>query len=119
MPTSRLSQQGLPVEPQRWDKAGMQSVKGTTMKALQILTAAAGILLVANGPSLAASRTHRGLDAFASGTVNVDRSGAYYYGPVGGTRTRTPQVQYDRAPTYSTGHNLPYPDRPYGDPDRW
>jgi hypothetical protein len=93
----------------------MQSVKGTTMKILQVLTAAAGILLVASGPSLAAKRVHRGVDAYASGAASVDRSGAYYYGPIGGTRVRPGQLQY--APNY--GHNLPYPDRPYGDPDRW
>jgi hypothetical protein len=91
----------------------MQSVKGTTMKILQVLTAVAGILLVASGPSLAAKRVHRGVDAYASGAANVDRSGAYYYGPIGGARVRTPTY------SYSTGHNLPYPDRPYGDPDRW
>jgi len=28
-------------------------------------------------------------------------------------------VQYDRAPAYPTGQNLPYPDRPYGAPDSW
>ena len=97
----------------------MQSVKGMTMKTLQILTAAAGILLVASGPSLAAKRAHQGFDAYASGTVNVDRSGAYNYGPAGGARVLTPQTQTDRAPAYSTSHNLPYPDRPYGDPGRW
>jgi hypothetical protein len=87
----------------------MQSVKGTTMKIVQVLTAAAGILLVAAGPSLAAKRVHRGVDAYA-----MDRSGAYHYGPIGGVRVR-PGQQY--APNY--GHNLPYPDRPYGDPDSW
>ena len=90
------------------------------MKTLQISTAAAGILLLASGPSLAAKRVHHSVDAYASGAASVDRSGAYNYGPVGGTRVRTPgQVQFDRTPTYSSGHNLPYADRPYGDPDLW
>ena len=84
------------------------------MKMLQVLTAAAGIVLVATGSSLAAKRVHRGVDAYASGAVNVDRSGAYNYGPIGGARVR-PGQQY--APNY--GYNLPYPDRPYGDPDSW
>jgi hypothetical protein len=98
----------------------MQSVKGTTMKTFQILTAAAGILLVASGPSLAAKRVHRGVDAYASGAASPDRSGAYNFGPAGGARVRAPDpVQYDRAPVYSTGRNLPYADRPYGDPGRW
>ena len=85
------------------------------MKILQVLTAAAGILLVASGPSLAAKRAHRGVDAYASGAASLDRSGAYNYGPIGGARVRSGQAQY--SPNY--GHNLPYPDRPYGDPDSW
>ena len=114
-----MSQRELSVEPPGLDNVVTQSVKGMIMKTLQILTAAAGILLVASGPSLAASRTHRGVDAYASGAVSVDRSGAYNYGPVGGTRVRTPEWRSERAPAYSTGHNLPYPDRPYGAPDSW
>src|SRR5260221_13320889 len=116
MPTSPQSRRELCIEPLVGTMFVMQSVKGTTMKSLQILTAAAGILLVASGPSLAAKRVHRGFDAYASGTANVDRSGAYNYGPIGGARVRTPQRQFERAPVYSTGHNLPYPDRPDGDP---
>jgi hypothetical protein len=88
------------------------------MKKLYVLTATAGILLALAGPSLAAQRAPRGVDAYAS----ADRSGAYNYGPQGGQGARaqvqTPaQHQYNRAPNY--GQNLPYPDRPYGDPDRW
>src|SRR5260221_14691504 len=109
MPTSPQSRRELCIEPLVGTMFVMQSVKGTTMKTLQILTAAAGILLVASGPSLAAKRVHRGVDAYASGAVSADRSGAYNYGPVGGTRGRTPPpVQFNRAPGYSTGHNLPY-----------
>ena len=87
------------------------------MKKLHVLTAAAGILLALAGPTLAASRNHRAADAYASS----DRSGAYYYGPVSGegrnSQALTPaQHQYS---TPYTGQNLPYADRPYGDPDRW
>jgi len=92
------------------------------MKKLHLLTATAGILLALAAPTFAATRTHRAVDAYASGTV--DRSGAYYYGPQGGAARaqapRTPvQVQRDLAPSYGPGVNLPYPDRPYGDPDSW
>jgi hypothetical protein len=84
------------------------------MKKLQILTAATGILLALAGPTLAAQRVHRGVDAYAS-----DRS---YYGPQAGqaygAQALTPaQHQYSRG-AYQ-GQNLPYPDRPYGDPDSW
>lgn len=85
-----------------------------------MLTAAGSILLALAGPTLAAQRAHRGVDAFASGTV--DRSGSYYYGPqdAQGRATLAP-VPYDPAPAvqYNRGQNLPYPDRPWGDPDRW
>jgi hypothetical protein len=82
-----------------------------------MLTASATILLALAGPSLAAQRAFRGADAYASGAVN-DRSGPYYYGPQGAQSTpdRTfVQPQYNQ---YNRGQNLPYPDRPYGDPDR-
>ena len=45
------------------------------------------------------------------------------------TQTQTPAQNSTRAPPYhpqgtsrypwGEGHNLPYPDRPYGDPGRW
>jgi hypothetical protein len=91
------------------------------MKKLQMLTATAGIILALAGPSLAASRTHQAADAYASGDVSADRSGAYNYGPVDGRRVRAPaqpQYQYNGSSSW-TGQNLPYADRPYGDPDSW
>jgi len=100
------------------------------MKKLLTLTAAAGIVFALAGPSFAAQRTHRGLDAYASGAV--DRSGAFYYGPQGdqsfarssapiygptGDQALTPeQHTYGLAPY---GQTLPYPDRPYGAPAGW
>ncbi len=93
------------------------------MKTLQMLTATAGILLALAGPSLAAQRADRAADAYASGAVTTDRSGAYYYGPSdaraqGRTFVQEPQFgnQYNQ---YSRGQNLPYADRPYGAPDGW
>jgi len=83
-----------------------------------VLLAGIATLVTAIEPSLAAQRRHRAYDAYASGAV-TDRSGAYYYGPRGTVRSEalTPaQHYYNR---YNYGHNLPYPDRPYGDPDSW
>jgi hypothetical protein len=95
-----------------------------------VLLAGIATLVTAIEPSLAAQRKHRAYDAYASGAA-TDRSGAYYFGPgaVGGvgpatygagpvrSEALTPaQHNYDR---YNYGQNLPYPDRPYGDPDRW
>ena len=92
-----------------------------------VLLAGIATLVTAIEPSLAAQRKHRAYDAYASG----DRSGAYYFGP-GAVRSEVPatfstgpvrsealtpaQHNYDR---YNYGRNLPYPDRPYGDPDSW
>lgn len=94
------------------------------MKTLQILTAAAGILLAVSGPSLAATKHHRAVDAYASGAT-TDRSGAYNYGPNAfygnDARAQAPVSGWTRdgyAPN-AAGQNLPYRDRPYGDPDSW
>jgi hypothetical protein len=97
------------------------------MKKIQILTSAAAILLALAGPSLAASRTHRAVDPYASGVnrsgaadayaSGADRSGAYYYGPIGGEARTPEQFMYETAPV--RGGTLPYSDRPYGDPNRW
>ena len=93
------------------------------MRKIHILATAAALLVAASAPSLAASRTHRALDAYASGAVTTDRSGAYYYGP------RNAQGRADNIdsvhprtfvqPQYNRGQNQPYADRPYGDPDSW
>jgi len=88
------------------------------MKTLKFLTAAAGVLLAVTASTLAASakqRVHRGYNAYASDPVSVDRSGAYSYGPISGRSVLSPQQHNYNAPS----GNLPYPDRPYGDPDRW
>jgi hypothetical protein len=89
------------------------------MRMIQTLTASAAILLALAGPSLAAQRTHRGVDAYASGAATTDRSGPYYFGPQGAQNAPDRifvRPQYNNQ--YSPGQNLPYPDRPYGDPDR-
>ncbi len=73
-------------KPVRVDRLGCgepvtQQMRVTTMRKIHILATAAALLVAASAPSLAASRTHRALDAYASGAVTTDRSGAYYYGP--------------------------------------
>jgi hypothetical protein len=92
------------------------------MKTLHIMATAATLLVAASAPTLAAQRVDRGSDAYAS---SVDRSGAYYYGPRDAQsrtfvapRQATPE-QFNRESQYNRGQNLPYPDRPYGDPDSW
>jgi hypothetical protein len=87
------------------------------MKKLYTLTAAAAVLLALAGPTMAAQRAHRAVDAYASGAALTDRSGSYYYGPqiVVPEQARGARAEVPAAP----GQNLPYADRPYGDPDRW
>jgi hypothetical protein len=90
------------------------------MRKLQIFATAAALLVVASAPTLAASRTHRALDAYASGAVTTDRSGAYYYGPqdVQGRALVAPPAQVDTY-RFNRGPGEPYADRPYGAPDSW
>lgn len=93
------------------------------MKTIHMLTAAAGILLTLAGPSLAAQRAQRGADAYASGAVSTERSGAYNYGPSdaraqGRGFVQEPQFG-NQSNQYNRGQNLPYADRAYGDPGRW
>jgi hypothetical protein len=83
-----------------------------------MLTASATILLALAGPGLAAQLTNRGVDAYASGAVNTDRSGPYYYGPQGLQPSQPAPDRTFAQPQYNRGQNLPYPDRPYGAPDR-
>jgi hypothetical protein len=89
------------------------------MRKLQIFATAAALLVVASAPSLAASRNHRGVDAYASGAVTTDRSGAYYYGPRDAQGRAFAAPSQDGSYRYNRGQNEPYSDRPYGDPDSW
>ena len=102
------------------------------MKTLSTLAAGAAVLLTLATPSLAASRSHvdngdvntvktygdqdlanppnrSGFNSYARGRSDSQpsRPGTYYYGDYDDTGRPYPNV----AP------NLPYPDRPYGDPD--
>lgn len=104
------------------------------MKKLLMLTAAAGMLFALVEPTLAAQRTYRGADAYASGSL-ADQSGPYNYGPVNGhaaygfapsvgqpvygSQANSPADHIYSTTPYGYGQNLPYPDRPYGDPDSW
>jgi hypothetical protein len=93
------------------------------MKKLHILATVATLLMTASAPALAAQRMYPGSDAYASGAVTMDRSGSYYYGPrdaqgraIGGV----PSLGTQASPwQFNRGQNLPYPDRPYGNPDTW
>jgi hypothetical protein len=101
-------------------------MKDTMMRKLQIFATASALLVVASAPSFAASRTHRAADsaadAYASGAVTTDRSGAYYYGPQdaqGRALAAPSQVEPLQYNQYNRGQGLPFSDRPYGDPDGW
>lgn len=94
------------------------------MKKIHIFATAAALLVAASAPSFAASRTHSAMDAYASGAVTTDRSGAYYYGPQdaqgrAGNNIGNGQEWGFVQPQNSRSQNLPYPDRPYGAPDKF
>jgi hypothetical protein len=77
-----------------------------------VLLAGIATLIAVTEPSLAAQRKHRGFDAYARGEVT---EGPRYSGQIR-SQALTP-AQHFYMP--NNGPNLPYPDRPYGDPDRW
>jgi hypothetical protein len=109
-----------------------------TMKTLSTFIAAAAILTALASPSLAAQRSravvsgdvntvrtygdldpanppYRGsaYDAYASGAV-TERAGPQYSGQIRDQALSPAQHVYSPA---NGSPNLPYPDRPYGDPD--
>ena len=91
------------------------------MKTISKLTAGAAILLALAGPSLAASRQR----AVTSGDVNtvrtygdLDPANPPYRGSAYSVQRYWGAVDNSGHPYQVTpGRNLPYPDRPYGDPD--
>src|SRR5882757_3838726 len=95
-------------------------MKEKIMKTLATLAAGASVLLSLASPTLAASRSHT--DYSDVNTVKTygdqdlnnppNRSGF-------GTYARSHSDWQDNSGhyRYTPGQNLPYPDRPYGDPD--
>lgn len=91
------------------------------MKTLTTLAAGAAVLFTLASPTLAASRSHA--DYSGGNTVKTygdqdlnnppNRSGLGSY--AGGQNTY--QDNSGHSYHYGPGQNLPYPDRPYGDPD--
>jgi hypothetical protein len=98
---------------------GSQPLKEMTMnisKLSIVLLAGIATLVAVTELSLAAQRKHRAHDAYASGAV-TERVRPFHSGRVR-TEALTPgQRNYDLY--FNKGVNLPYPDRPYGDPDSW
>ena len=91
------------------------------MKTLSTLAAGAAVLLTLAGPTLAASRSHA--DTSDVNTVKTYgdqdlnnppyRSGFNSYARHSNWQDNTGHPYQ----SYGPGQNLPYPDRPYGDPD--
>jgi hypothetical protein len=93
------------------------------MKKLSLLSTAAVVLVALSAPSFAASPTHRGDTAQSADQFDPVRRNYYetYSNPGYNAFARGEDRTYQSAPqqAYPTGGNLPYPDRPWGDPDRW
>jgi hypothetical protein len=81
-----------------------------------VLLAGIATLVTVTEPTLAAQRKHRAYDAYASGAV-TERVRPFHSGRVRGEALTPAQHNYDLY--FNKGQNLPYPDRPYGDPDSW
>lgn len=82
---------------------------------LTIFLTTAGLLLAIIGSGSAASRRHRAADAYASGAATHEMIPSASGRSWNGTRFPTSTA----AEPFGPGRNLPYPDRPYGDPGRW
>jgi hypothetical protein len=92
-----------------------------TMKTLSTLIAGVAVLAALASPTLAAQRSR----AIVSGDVNtvrtygdLDPANPPYRGSAAGVQGYWGAVDNTgRSYQYAPGQNLPYPDRPYGDPD--
>jgi hypothetical protein len=86
----------------------------TTLK-IHALTTAAVLIAAFSQPAIAATRAPRADTPQASQLDQVRRD---YYDTYGYARG---QGEFDRAAPSQQypSQNLPYPDRPYGDPDQW
>ena len=91
------------------------------MKTLTTLAAGAAVLLALASPTLAASRQHADysdvntVKTYGDQDINnpPNRSG---FGSFARSRNSY-QDNSGHSYQYAPGQNLPYPDRPYGDPD--
>lgn len=86
-----------------------------------ILLAAASLLLAIVEPGFAAPRRHRPADAYASSAATHQRAIPHPSDRAFGwswNGTRFPAAGTAAGPL-GPSRNLPYPDRPYGDPGRW
>lgn len=84
-----------------------------------IFLTTAGLLLAIVEPSFAATRRHhRPADAYASAVTHERAIGHPSDRSFGWNGTRFPAAGTAAEPL-GPGRNLPYPDRPYGDPDGW
>jgi len=80
------------------------------------LVAGIAALVAVTEPTFAAQRKHRAYEAYASGAV-TEHVRPFSSGRVRSEALTPAQHNYDLY--FNKGQNLPYPDRPYGDPDSW
>ena len=92
------------------------------MKKLSLLSTAAVVLVALSAPSSAASRVHRADTAQSADQFDPVRRNYYetYSNPGYSAFARGEDRTHQYVPQQASaaGGNLPYPDRPYGDPDR-
>jgi hypothetical protein len=86
------------------------------MTRFQVIAIAAGLSLPISGPSFAVKRHPSGIHS--QGAVKKNRGLV----PPPYDSSRVPPFDYRRGTSdwpFGPGINFPYPDRPYGDPNRW
>ena len=88
------------------------------MTRFHVVAIASGLLVPISGPSFSAHQSRHPSSTQSQGAVKKNRGLV----PPPYNSSRVPAFDYRRGTSdypFRPGINLPYPDRPYGDPDRW
>ena len=86
------------------------------MTRFHVVAIAAALLVLISGPSFAAHQSRHPSSTQTQGALKKNR------GLVPPPSSRVPAFDYRRGTSdypFGPGINFPYPDRPYGDPNRW
>ena len=87
------------------------------MTRFHVVAVAAGLLVPISGPSFATHQSRHPSGTHSQGALKKNRGLVPH--PY---ESRVPAFDYRRGTSdypFGPGINFPYPNRPYGDPDRW
>ena len=111
----RNEPRALETVPEIAHEKARQMVTKMTKKRFHVVAIAAGLLLTVSVVSSAAARQSRHLSG-AHAQASVKESRGVVTSP---SRVPAYDPRGTSAYPFGPGINFPYPDRPYGDPDRW